>query len=161
MINITRAFFPQDTDEIVAIFTEYVRSIEADLSFQDYESEFATLPGKYADPEGCILLARREDELVGCVGYRRVDDHTCELKRLYVRPEARGCYAGRKLVQHAVDAARAAGYSRLCLDVLPELVRAQRLYRSLGFYDAAPVAFNPVPGSKFLALDLESRLLSS
>jgi len=156
LIKITNAVFPDDTNAIVTIFREYVESIAADLSFQDYELEFATLPGKYADPQGRILLARHETELVGCVGYRWVDDHTCELKRLYVRPEARGCSVGRKLVQHAVAAARAVGYSRVCLDVLPELVQAQKLYRTLGFHDAAPVAFNPVPGSKFLAFDLES-----
>jgi ribosomal protein S18 acetylase RimI-like enzyme len=50
--------------------------------------------------------------------------------------------------------ARSAGYTRMCLDVLPEFEAAQRLYRDLGFLPAEAVSFNPVPGTQFLALDL-------
>ena len=48
----------------------------------------------------------------------------------------------------------AAGYTTMCLDVLPEFVAAQRLYESLGFVPVQPVSYNPVPGTKFLALSL-------
>jgi ribosomal protein S18 acetylase RimI-like enzyme len=83
-----------------------------------------------------------------------VEDGTCELKRVYVRPVARGMDLGRKLVEEMLRVAREAGYRRMCLDVLPEFVAAQRLYESLGFVTAEPVSFNPVPGTRFLALDL-------
>ncbi len=148
------ATFPGDLPEVIAIFREYVKSPVANLDFQDYEQEFAQLPGKYAEPEGCILLAIAEGHVVGCAALRRVDDGICELKRVYVRPEARGMTLGRQLVQQMVHTARDAGYRRMCLDVLAEFVAAQRLYESLGFVPAEPVSFNPVPGTRFLALDL-------
>lgn len=148
------ATFPGDLPDVIAIFREYVKSPVANLDFQDYEQEFAQLPGKYAEPEGCILLAIAEGHVVGCAALRRVDDGICELKRVYVRPEARGMTLGRQLVQQMVHTARDAGYRRMCLDVLAEFVAAQRLYESLGFVPAEPVSFNPVPGTRFLALDL-------
>jgi ribosomal protein S18 acetylase RimI-like enzyme len=92
--------------------------------------------------------------VVGCAALRQVDACACELKRVYVRPQARGMALGRQLVQQMVRTAREAGYRRMCLDVLAEFVAAQRLYESLGFLPAEPVSFNPVPGTRFLALDL-------
>ncbi|CAN7731015.1 GNAT family N-acetyltransferase [Acidovorax sp. LjRoot66] len=154
MTMIRHATFPSDLPEVTAIFREYVQSPTANLGFQDYEQEFAGLPGKYAEPDGCILLAVVDGRVVGCAALRRVDDGICELKRVYVRPEARGMALGRKLVQQMLHAAREAGYRRMCLDVLAEFVAAQRLYESLGFVPAEPVSFNPVPGTRFLALDL-------
>ena len=154
MIRIERARFPDDRGDVVAIFKEYVASPTVDLGFQDYESEFAALPGKYAEPEGRILLAWQANNVVGCVALRQVDRVTCELKRLYVRPAARGLNLGRELVEHMIREARSVGYSRICLDVLPEFEAAQRLYRDLGFRPAEAVSFNPVPGTQFLALNL-------
>ncbi|MBV7462362.1 MULTISPECIES: GNAT family N-acetyltransferase [unclassified Acidovorax] len=154
MTTIRRAIFPDDLTAVTAIFREYVQSPTANLDFQDYEQEFAELPGKYAEPDGGVLLAVVEGRVVGCAALRRVEDGTCELKRVYVRPVARGMDLGRKLVEEMLRVAREAGYRRMCLDVLPEFVAAQRLYESLGFVTAEPVSFNPVPGTRFLALDL-------
>lgn len=154
MTTIRRAIFPDDLPAVTAIFREYVQSPTANLDFQDYKQEFAELSGKYAEPDGGVLLPVVEGRVVGCAALRRVEDGTCELKRVYVRPVARGMDLGRKLVEEMLRVAREAGYRRMCLDVLPEFVAAQRLYESLGFVTAEPVSFNPVPGTRFLALDL-------
>jgi len=154
MTDIQAARFPHDLAAVIAIFREYVASVTVSLDFQDYESEFAALPGKYAAPDGRLLLAWRDAEVVGCVALRRVDAHTCEMKRVYVRPQARGEALGKRLVQRILEEARAAGYTRMCLDVLPEFAAAQSIYAAFGFTDAPPVTFNPVPGTRFLALDL-------
>lgn len=154
MPAIVKARFPVDLDDVVSIFREYVASPTVDLGFQEYEAEFAGLPGKYAEPEGCVLLARQGGETVGCAALRRVDASRCELKRVYVRPAARGQDIGRKLVERMISEARSFGYARMCLDVLPEFVAAQRLYESLGFVPAEAVSYNPVPGTQFLALAL-------
>lgn len=154
VITIQRARFPVDIHEVISIFREYVASPSVSLDFQNYDSEFAALPGKYAEPDGCILLAWQEDLVVGCAALRRVDSATCELKRVYVRPVARGESVGRRLVERMIREARDQEYRRMCLDVLPEFVAAQQLYESLGFVPAEAVSYNPVPGTQFLALDL-------
>jgi putative acetyltransferase len=154
MLTIRQALFPAEQADVVSIFREYVRSPTVSLDFQEHETEFAGLPGKYAAPEGRLLLARDGDTVLGCAALRRVDGSTCEMKRVYVRPVARGRNLGRQLVEALLAEARLAGYSRICLDVLPEFIAAQRLYESLGFVPAEPVSFNPVPGTRFLALAL-------
>ena len=150
-LQIRHAQFPHDLAAIVEIFREYVASPTADLGYQNYEDEFAALPGKYAAPQGRLLLAWLDGIVVGCAALRDVDGTTCELKRVYVRPAARGLQLGRRLVEHMLREAQSAGYRRMALDVLPEFVAAQALYRQLGFVDAPPVSFNPVPGTAFLA----------
>lgn len=154
MIDIKTARFPDDHQQVVDIFREYITSPSADLGFQDYETEFARLPGPYAAPDGCVLLAWKGDVVIGCAALRRIDKHTGEMKRVYVRPVARGKSVGRRLVMQLLETARNVGYGRICLDVLPEFMAAQRLYRSLGFQPSTPVSFNPVPGTQFLALEL-------
>ena len=154
MLIIRQALFPTERDDVISIFREYVSSPTVSLGFQEYEAEFAGLPGKYAAPEGYLLLAREGDTVLGCAALRRVDESTCEMKRVYVRSAARGRNLGRLLVEAILNEAKLAGYSRICLDVLPEFTAAQKLYESMGFESAEPVSFNPVPGTKFLALAL-------
>ena len=50
-IRITEAVWPEDRAPIARLMREYVEALEADISFQDFESEHAGLPGKYARPE--------------------------------------------------------------------------------------------------------------
>ena len=154
MLIIRQALFPTEREDVISIFREYVSSPTVNLGFQDYEAEFAGLPGKYEAPQGRLLLAREGDTVLGCAALRSVDESTCEMKRVYVRPAARGKNLGRLLVEAILNEAKLAGYSRICLDVLPEFTAAQALYESMGFEHAEPVSFNPVPGTKFLALAL-------
>lgn len=156
MTEIKPACFPQDLERVVAIFREYIVSPSVSLDFQDYEPEFASLPGKYAAPQGRLLLAWKDGVVVGCAALRKVDDYTCEMKRVFIRSTARGEGLGRRLIERILTEAKAAGYARICLDVLPEFTAAQAIYRSLGFVPAAPVAPNPVAGTQFLGLDLRS-----
>ncbi|WP_374412366.1 GNAT family N-acetyltransferase [Hydrogenophaga sp.] len=86
MHDIRHAHFPRDQVSVVGIFREYVTSPTIDLGFQDYEQEFATLPGAYALPDGCLLLAWYNGAVVGCAALRRVDALSAEMKRVYLRP---------------------------------------------------------------------------
>jgi GNAT superfamily N-acetyltransferase len=139
-----------DMTIVRALFQEYAGSLEVDLSFQNFGSELALLPGDY-DP---ILIARVNDEVAGCVALRPIDETTCEMKRLYLRPTFRGIGAGRALAERIIETARSRGFKRMRLDTLPSMREAIPLYESLGFVEIAPYRFNPVAGSRFLELAL-------
>jgi len=132
------------------LFREYAASIGSDLSFQDFNAELDGLPGKYAQPDGVMILARQKGEPCGCVALRKIDTRTCEMKRLYVKPAGRGLGIGRSLVTRIIEEARARGYSSMRLDTWPSMKSAVALYKSFGFQEIAPYTFNPIPGTLFL-----------
>lgn len=171
MVTICRAESDQAVHRASLLFREYAASLSVDLSFQNFETEVATLPGDYAPPNGRLLLAFVDDVdgcnaarservgvpapcYAGCVALRKIDDHICEMKRLYVSEAYRGCKIGRRLAEAAIEAAREIGYRRMRLDTLPEMNRAQQLYRELGFREISPYRYNPVVGTKFFELML-------
>ena len=134
-----------------ALIREYVDALGFDLCFQDVERELAELRTEYGPPAGVAFLA---DDNAGFVGVRRFDDDTAELKRMYVVPAGRGQGLGRALAEAAVEEARRLGYRRLRLDTLASMEPAVALYRSLGFVDIPPYRDNPIPGARYLELDL-------
>jgi len=154
MIQITTADFPRQLETVRAIFREYAVSLDIDLGFQNFESELAGLPGKFAAPRGRVLLAYNHEELIGCVAMRPLDDTTCEMKRLYVRPSGRGLRAGRQLATRICDIARETGYHCIRLDSLPTMQAALDLYASLGFARIPAYVFNPIAGAVFLERNL-------
>jgi len=151
---ITIAETDDDLAQVRALFSEYVSSIGVDLSFQDFDREFENLPGEYAPPSGCILLAREGSEPVGCVALRRISEEICEMKRLYVKSSFRKKSIGRKLSESVIAEARSRGYRIMKLDTLPSMRDALRLYESLGFAKTTPYRYNPIKGTVFMQLDL-------
>ncbi|MBI3829456.1 MAG: GNAT family N-acetyltransferase [Planctomycetes bacterium] len=135
------------------LFNEYGASLGFNLCFQGFDEELATLPGRYARPEGRLLLATFEGLNAGCVALRKLEDGVCEMKRMYVRPAFRGKKIGRVLAERIVAEARGAGYSRMRLDTIATMREARALYASLGFKEmAAPYTHNPIAGAVFMEL---------
>ncbi|WP_332773080.1 GNAT family N-acetyltransferase [Phenylobacterium sp.] len=127
-----------------------------DLSYQDFGSELATLPGKYAPPRGELLLARdAAGGALGCVGLRPLAaEGCCEMKRLYLAPESRGTGLGRALAAAIIQTAREIGYGELRLDTLASMASAIGLYRQMGFVEIEPYYEPTPPGTIFMALRL-------
>jgi GNAT superfamily N-acetyltransferase len=136
----------RDAERVRELLCEYAAGLGVDLSFQDFEAELADPLGFYE----VVLLAEGE----GCVALRRIDDESCEMKRLYVRPEARGDGLGRRMAEAVIAEARARGYRRMLLDTLPSMAAARALYATLGFRETEPYRFNPIEGTTFLELIL-------
>lgn len=147
-----RAAAAYEMPAVAALFQDYATCLGVDLSFQGFEAELASLPGAYAPPAGALLFAvsPRADPL-GCVAIRKLPEHgACEMKRLYVRPGARGMGLGRALAVAAIEAATRAGYQTMRLDTLPAMISAQALYRDLGFEATSAYYDTPVPGTLFM-----------
>jgi GNAT superfamily N-acetyltransferase len=145
---------PEELDAVRALFHEYADWLGVDLCFQGFDEELATLPGRYSPPDGRLLLARDGAMAVGCIGLRRIDATTGEVKRLYVRPAARGHGLGGELARRVVAAARKIGYRRLVLDTLEPMAEARSLYGSLGFREVPAYYANPLSGVIYMELAL-------
>ena len=155
MIRLEPAASPSDVAAIRVLFEEYADSLGVNLEYQGFDEELRNLPGPYAPPSGTLLLARKDNDVIGCVGVRGLDAVTAEMKRLYVRPSGRGAGLGRTLAESAIEFARSSGYERMRLDTLPQMGRAQELYKTLGFVTIDAYRFSPVPGTAFLELSLK------
>ncbi len=165
MLRIYPAETDEDLEQVRILFQEYADFLKQVLSeyltlpwFIDYlkkfDQESANLPGEYAPPTGCLLLAKYKDQPAGCVAIRKLSDGVCEGKRLYVRPEFRGLKVGRKLVEAIIAKARKIGYSSIRGDTLESMKAARALYASLGFKETESYYHDPIEGAKFIELKL-------
>lgn len=147
--------------EIGMLFSEYTNMlIENDSSFkkyldiQHYDEEIKHLETKYGLPYGRLYLAYCDGEAAGCIGLRKIDEHNCEMKRLYVRHEFRGKKIGEQLVRKIITDAKEIGYSYMLLDTLPFLENAILMYKKFGFYEIESYNDSPMCTSIYMKLDL-------
>lgn len=137
------------------MFIEYAESLGFSLCFQSFDKELAELPGEYAPPSGCLILALNETVPCGCAALRKLEAGICEMKRLYTKPEFRGKGIGKMLVNTLIDEARKIGYVKMRLDTIPKMKEAIDLYRKIGFKEIKPYRENPIEGALYMELDLK------
>ncbi len=144
MVAIRQAATNKQINEARELFREYEAWLGLDLCFQGFEAELAGLPGKYAEPDGRLLLAYLDHQLAGCIALRDLGDGICEMKRLFVRDEFRGRKIGIDLIVRVITDAREIGYDRMRLDTYPpKMGKAVSLYESHGFGPIPPYYDNP------------------
>lgn len=154
MLEIIPAHQAPHLAEVRKLFEEYVDSLGISLDFQGFEQELAHLPGGYAPPEGCLLLALWNGQPAGCVALRKLEEDICEMKRLFIRPAFRGLSIGRALAEAIIEEARRKNYQSIRLDTLPSMVEARAMYAAMGFKEIEAYRYNPIEGTAYLELKL-------
>jgi len=155
MSKIIQAETPAHMDEARTLLREFEAWFGMSLCFQGFDEELAALPGKYAMPNGRLLLAYSDDKLAGCIALRPLSEGVCEMKRLFVRDGFRGQQIGRQLIERLIDEARGIGYSKMRLDTYAaKMGKAVDLYRSHGFVEIPPYYDNPHEGVLYMELSL-------
>jgi len=174
-ISLRYAVSPVDLALAREIFAEYGASITTaagcSLQHQGFDGELASLPGKYAAPRGCIVLAYAELEAdpkpmgerggghkpFGCIAIRPLPDvgpTVCELKRMYVKPTHRGLGAGRLLCEEVIAWSRNAGYTVMKLDTDCTFAPAIALYKAHGFVECPRYNDDPMEDTLWFAKNL-------
>jgi ribosomal protein S18 acetylase RimI-like enzyme len=138
------------------LFREYAASLGCSPCLQNIEKELDHLPGEYGPPGGRLILAQDDGAACGCVAFRRLEPGVAEMRRMYVRPAARGRSIGRGLAEFTIEEARKAGYERMRLYTLPSMKEAIGLYRSLGFREIRPYGEHVIPDGIYMELELKA-----
>ncbi len=141
-------------NEVKELIIEYTKWLGRDLSFQNIDDELSNPAHKYTAPEGELLVAVENDEIVGMVAYHRHSSFRCEMKRLYVKPKCRGKKIGEKLIDEIVEHAKNAGYQEMVLDTIISLKSAVHLYKKAGFHQCEPYYNNPMDDVIYLKKEL-------
>ena len=141
---------PADMDGIRGLIREYMESMALNLCFQGIDEELTTLPGKYSEPDGALIVAEADGALCGCVALKKIGDGICEMKRLFVKDAFKGKGIGRELVRRIIDEGRSKGYGFMRLDTLASMKPAIALYRSFGFSETEAYVYNPLEGAVYM-----------
>ena len=139
-------FAATDYDYVAArlLFKEYAASINISLDFQHFDDELDGLKKMYAEPYGGIILAKEEEEIIGCVAIRKISDKAGELKRMYIKPVHQNKGIGKILLEKALQLAKECDYTVVKLDTLNYMLPAIHLYKQAGFYETPPYYHNPI-----------------
>ena len=131
-----------------ALFRAYAAGLPVDLAPQGFSQELQSLPGAYGPPAGELLLAKRGDHVLGCIALKALEPPgIAEIKRLFVRPQARKIGVGQGVgVPRSSRPAKNLGYGEIKLDTLPEMASAIALYQRNGFSAIQPYGSHPYPG---------------
>jgi DNA-binding MarR family transcriptional regulator/predicted GNAT family acetyltransferase len=97
----------------------------------------------YRSPNGVFVVVHSDGEPAACGAVQRVDETTCEIKRMWVRPEWRGVGLGRRLLDDLLQRCRDLGSARVVLDTNSVLTEAISMYERAGFRSTERYNDNP------------------
>ncbi|HWF55218.1 MAG TPA: GNAT family N-acetyltransferase [Solirubrobacteraceae bacterium] len=101
-------------------------------------------PAELSPPGGAFVVGYEGAVAVCCGGVKRLDRAACEIKRMYVIPDARGRGLARVLLHELEEIARRLGYVIARLDTGPRQLGARRIYESEGYAPIGNFNANPV-----------------
>jgi N-acetylglutamate synthase-like GNAT family acetyltransferase len=125
------------------LIIEYIKWLNEDLTYQNIDDELMNFPQKYEEPDGTFIIAKDNDNVIGCVGLRRLEENICEMKRLFVNDKYKGNGIGRKLVEIIIEEAKIKNYKRMRLDTLKTMESALNIYHKNNFSEIEPYCYNP------------------
>ena len=145
----------QYIDSVKELIIEYTKFLNRNLDFQGLDEELKDLKSKYTGDEGEIIVALSDNNIVmGCVAYHRLNDSSCEMKRLFVKPDFRKLKLGEKLISEIIKHAKSKNYKEMFLDTIEPLKVAIHLYKKFGFVECEPYYHNPMNDVIYMKLAL-------
>ena len=121
-----------DIEVIKSLFVEYSHIKGAESCFVSFDMELNDLAGYYSG--GAILAGYEEDKPVACVAFRKINEETCEGKRLFIKPEFRGKGYARIMIKAMTDKAFELGFKEVVFTTKPEVMSVgYGLYKRMGF----------------------------
>ncbi|MBT8479853.1 MAG: GNAT family N-acetyltransferase [Gemmatimonadetes bacterium] len=133
-----RLIRPEDDPVVQRVLIEVLTEFGATgAGFSDQDEELGAMSAAYGAPDAAYFVAELDGGIVGGAGIGPlpgVEPNTCELRKMYLLPAARGHGLGRRLLETCLDEARRLGYRECYLETLAQMDRARDLYVRFGFH---------------------------
>ena len=121
-----------DLAAVRELFLEYSHIKGAESCFVSFEKEVNNLDAFYAG--GALLVGYENETPAGCIAIKKLDEDSCEAKRLFIRPEYRGKGYARILLDSMLAKARELGFKKVTFTTKPAVMQiAYGLYKRMGF----------------------------
>jgi GNAT superfamily N-acetyltransferase len=125
-----------DTEVVKELFKEYSQIKGAESCFVSFDKELADLEGFYRG--GALLVGYEEDKPVACIAIKKLNDNTCEAKRLFIKPEYRGKGYARTMLNTMLDKSKELGFTEVTFTTKPSVMQiGYGLYKRMGFEETA------------------------
>lgn len=125
-----------DTEVVKELFKEYSQIKGAESCFVSFDKELADLEAFYSG--GALLVGYEENAPVACIAIKKLDDTTCEAKRLFIKPENRGNGYARTMLNTMLDKAKELGFSEVTFTSKPSVMQiGYGLYKRMGFEEVS------------------------
>jgi GNAT superfamily N-acetyltransferase len=134
---------PSDTAPATGLVAAMVDEVSELYGRIDVPGAPSATPADFTPPRGAFVVVYEDGEPVAGGGVKRLDDEACEIKRMYVVPEARGRGLGQALLDALEDEARRLGYRTARLDTGAHQPHAQRMYERAGYRPIGNFNANP------------------
>lgn len=155
-LHIVSAHDDEAVRTVRELMSEYAALPHTHGRWPTMAADLAALPAPFLTPAGALLLATTAAGPIGCGALLALPaPGVAEIKRVYVRPDARGQGAGEALTRRLMAIAVALGFERVRLDTAPELAAAQALYRRLGFRPIPPYRDGLLPDALCFERELD------
>ena len=121
-----------DSEIVKPLFLEYSQIKGAESCFVSFDKELADLNAYYKG--GALLIGYENDKPISCAALKKIDDNSCEGKRLFIKPEYRGKGYARIILKALMEKAKALGFKEIVFTTKPSVMKtAYALYKKMGF----------------------------
>ncbi|TNE44281.1 MAG: GNAT family N-acetyltransferase [Deltaproteobacteria bacterium] len=129
----------EDGPAVMALVSTVLQEYGLKTDPQSTDADLADIEASYLEPGGWFqVVVGPSGDIVGSVGLFLEDSESCELRKMYLLPQARGVGLGRELLDQALEQARQSGFRRVTLETAKVLKEAIAMYERYGFQPYRP-----------------------
>lgn len=133
-----RDYIAGDETAVLQLVKEALAQYGLTVDPEKTDADLSDIQAAYLSGGGAFRILECDGEVAGSYGLCPITRHTCELRKMYLRPSLKGCGMGTRLLEDALRLAKELGFSEITLETNTRLKEALGLYRKHGFETFTP-----------------------
>ncbi|MBD7913804.1 GNAT family N-acetyltransferase [Clostridium sp. Sa3CUN1] len=122
-----------DEEKVLKLVQEVLNLYGLNLNPNDEDLDITDIPKYYTENNGDFEVIEFKGEIIGSYGIYRIDEETCELRKMYLKKEFQGLGLGNIMLENSLKLAISLNYKKITLQTNSVLYKAVKLYKKYGF----------------------------